>query len=210
MGCASDCQQRNVSLAGRSLIVVANDGLWYTDADNWKAALQRAFVRAEDLGMLSQSVNHLSRRSWTTRSPSRSVCLLWRETGPQHFAARLGTFRKQSFQKSVGWQTPKGCMPHQSLATSPWEPMHKVLEDRFGIPVIRVWNASRQHWDRHIANRTSHMLYRDQNATMHGNFDCTHWCTPGVVDLWLELILQSLIAHCPSGPARSPLFKAAR
>lgn len=124
--------------------------------------------------------------------PARRRCLLWRETGPQHFASPTGTFRHQRDHKDKGWYYSGGCVPHRdpSLA-SPWEPVHRTLEARFSIPVVRVWNASRMHWDKHVANRTKHTL------GLNGFFDCTHWCTPGVADVWVSLLLEAVARHCP-------------
>ena len=172
--------------AARELLIVVNDGIWYTGGDSWGTALTRALERASKLGAVWK---------WAKTRASHNACLLWRETGPQHFAGRsaVGTFRHMRSAKGTS-----ACVPHRGTFKSPWEPVHFVLRS-FGIPVIRVWNSSRQHWDKHVANRTAHMLMRGH----HGALDCTHWCTPGVVDAWAALLFQALQKHCPGPHARN-------
>ena len=176
------------------VLIVANDGLWYTEGENWAAASRGALRRAADYGA--------AWRRWTEaraaeRGGGRSACLLWRETGPQHFGTRTGTFRRQGAQQSTGWIHTGKCAPHGAELGSPWEPLNAALESQHAIPVVRVWNQTRALWDMHLANRTPHLLWR--NATgreLHSNFDCTHWCTPGVVDMWVALMMEALQRHC--------------
>ena len=191
-GCAAVAECRHRKLNESDLIIVANDGLWYTEGDHWTVASDRGLQRANELGRIWQQ----------SKSAHPSTCLIWRETGPQHFASRSGTFRTQRAQKSTQWVSNSVCRPHSGTA-SPWEPVNQLLENVHGIPVVRVWNHSREHWDKHIANRTKHMQYwnkiRGHNMTTierRANSDCSHWCTPGVVDVWIELIMRTIASKC--------------
>ena len=179
---------------------MVNDGLWYTEGDRFATAVARARERAKEL---------VATWRWAKEAAAshplrgRTKCMLWRETSPQHFATKTGTFRTQRTQKTLGWVHQLGCRPHEAhRVASPWEAVHKVLEAD-GIPVVRIWNSSREHWDLHISNRTRHMLYRHRHendtskwSTIDANFDCSHWCTPGVVDTWVTLLMQSVDHHC--------------
>ena len=167
-------------------IIVANDGIWFTQGHAWRSAVAAALVRANQLVT-----------AWESVDPSRRPCLLWRETGPQHFnMSRDGdgvyNIRYSKYMPPVYDYANKhmGCQPLGGrYRESPWEPVHQRLE-RGGVRVVRVWNASRDAFDEHLHGKTKFVLNRS---------DCTHWCTPGVVDIWTSLVLGAVRVHCPVG-----------
>ena len=70
-----------------------------------------------------------------------------------------------------------------------WDGSAAMAELYDGLPVVRVWKDSAAHHEAHLAQRTPHMQRK-------AAFDCTHWCTPGVADLFARLILMAMQEHC--------------
>ena len=95
-----------------------------------------------------------------------------------------------------GWYAGGQCVAHPHRA-SPWDAplgtgtaVHATLAAA-GIPTVRVWNLSRPHSQLHLGMRTPHTMRMGDN----GSNDCTHYCTPGVVDLWVAGPLLDAIRH---------------
>jgi hypothetical protein len=128
------------------------------------------------------------------------ACVLWRETSPQDFPTRTGAFFGMVNRYS-GWYlgAAKGgqCVSHARRA-SPWDSplgtataVHATLEDA-GIPIVRVWGLSRAHSHLHLGIRTPHTIHKGEN----GSADCTHYCTPGPIDLWVAPLLHTIRSSC--------------
>lgn len=163
-------------------VVVFNEGLWLAANGNHNAAevLRKAVARAHNLaGAWAQY------RSSRTK---RDICVLWRETSPQDFATPTGAYDASSRGWLRTWYNKAPCKSHANQTVSPWEPVHDVLSQG-SIPVVRVWNASRRYYDQHLEMNTVYMQRKHAS-------DCTHYCTPGPVDLWVELVLNAILIHC--------------
>ena len=173
----SICAQQQAFASNRSLIVVANEGLWFAGSQGYgphtqSKARSKARTLARDWLQLRQQFPHIH--------------LVWRETSPQNFAESLSGAYPGQVDRRQGWKQPSkhgACKLHADVE-SPWEaPVNQPLEAA-GIPVVHIWNATRPHWDKHLSNRTPYM---------RGRVDCTHFCmgTEGgdVLDMWVQLLL---------------------
>ena len=162
--------------SARSVLIVANQGLWHVGSAGYGARTVRKLAVSADAAV----------GVWRALR-ERNDCLLWRETSPQAFNTPSGAYPGR-VDKYQGWYGRGGCTPHTEV-DSPWEPVHDIFEAA-QIRVIRVWNESRVHHSAYISNRTEHALKRGA--------DCTHFCTPGVYDLWVQLLLGAMIQYCPN------------
>ena len=165
-------------------IVVFNEGLWLTSATghgNHAKTLKLAVSRAENLA--SAWAQHQSRSRY-----GRRVCVLWRETSPQDFKTTTGTYAANGAGWLRTWYNKAACASHANQTDSPWEPVHAVLT-RGGIPLVRVWRASRLYFDQHLDRNTPYMRHK-------GASDCTHYCTPGPIDTWIDPLLKIVVDSC--------------
>jgi hypothetical protein len=130
--------------------------------------------------------NSLPRNSETLKEQLRrwsAMCadgdcarLVWRETSPQHFHTPGGLF-DEALKNKNQW-----CAPHMAE--------HAALADKYNIEnrpvllrfqsarfhVLPVWAVAAEKWNFHAA-------------------DCTHWCMPGMPDLWLRMLYSMMKAH---------------
>lgn len=165
-------------------IVVFNEGLWLTSATghaNHTKTLKLAVSRAENLA--SAWAQHQSRSRY-----GRRVCVLWRETSPQDFKTTTGRYAANGAGWLRTWYNKAACASHANQTDSPWEPVHAVLT-RGGIPLVRVWRASRLYFDQHLNRNTPYMRHK-------GASDCTHYCTPGPIDTWIDPLLKVVVDSC--------------
>jgi hypothetical protein len=101
---------------------------------------------------------------------------IWREPSPQHFDSRGGKF-------SPGASASE-CQ-RQSLQESEFFGMCVCIKNIMaaaGIPVLDTLSMSIAQWDAHIGFVPS-----------SSKMDCTHWCTPGVVDVWSVVLFNQLM-----------------
>ena len=98
--------------------------------------------------------------------------VIWRETSPQHFES--GRWSQ--------WYRHTPCTPLLS-PSNPWASA-RALGERYGCRVMPVWDLSAGFWTEHLAKKTNHTRAR--------GYDCTHFCEPGVVDLWSLRLVDML------------------
>jgi hypothetical protein len=137
--------------------------------------------RAENLA--SAWAQHQSRSRY-----GRRACVLWRETSPQDFQTTTGAYAANGAGWLRTWYNKAACASHANQTDSPWEPVHAVLT-RGGIPLVRVWRASRLYFDHHLDRNTLYMRRK-------GASDCTHYCTPGPIDTWIDPLLRVVVDSC--------------
>ncbi len=58
---------------------------------------------------------------------------------------------------------------------------------------MAVWDLSAGFWAEHLAQKTNHTRARGRG------YDCTHFCEPGVVDLWSLRLVDMLRAGSVDG-----------
>lgn len=184
---------RNItSGAPLQLVVVANEGLWWTHDEAERRARAAAAL-------------------WAGRASNRSLrglrgaCLLWRETSPSHFNTPGGVFPQELQGREPATATAAEAAALASLTceagdatgrtASPWDGLSRGLEDAYALPTVRVWKRSAPHWDKHVDTRCAKIARqaRDNVTIRH---DCLHWCTPGIVDLWVGPLLEAVAERC--------------
>ena len=173
-------------------ILVFNEGIWWTNhaRQQRRSAIiekhEELLSRVRSLAELWSSHARQARGGRHRLSPARRVCLLWRETSPQDFSTASGAWPGLVY-RGTRWGFGERCIDHNDGTSSPWDGLNAILE-RAGIPVVRVWARSRMYAGLHLEARTPH--------TMAQGVDCTHYCTPGVVDTWVQPLLDSIRESC--------------
>ena len=144
-------------------ILLLNFGVHFDDPVKYKIKLEE-FVRGFH----------------STRDLSISPVLIWRETGPQHFATSSGYYLQEGSRE---------CAPFKNMTwayESDWR--NRVAEEIFiplQVPILRVWGPSAHLWDGHIIDQ--------DRLDEPGLKDCTHFCVPsGVLYFWRELLFNTI------------------
>jgi len=119
---------------------------------------------------------------FSTLSDENKRRVIWRETSPQHF---------QSGRWSV-WYKKEACRPLQS-AMNPWKNT-RLSALAQGCTFLEVWDLSATAWSDHLAQKTNH--------TRHRGMDCTHFCEPGLIDVWSNRLWYMLAAQDLHTPTR--------
>ena len=171
-------------------IVLLNDGVWFSP-NPWSDLPSRGVGHAVRDARFRAEATLATIRRLGLRT-DRRICVLWRETSPQHFAGSdhlRGSFPGRG---EPTFDSKRGCSAHRpsknGLASSLWEPLNAWLESR-GLPVVRLWQDSAAHHDLHLGMRTAYVQHK-------GTSDCTHWCSPGVVDMWVPLLRNAVLKYC--------------
>lgn len=96
--------------------------------------------------------------------------LIWREIPAQHFNSKTGMYSK--------YEVGNACinlplLNDKMISEANWR---NVIADSiaatYKIPVLKVWLLSAARADAHVGN------------------DCTHYCLPGLPDIWVILLMQ--------------------
>lgn len=92
--------------------------------------------------------------------------LIWRETAPQHFNNYGGVFSPDKLKQ--------GCADisfHSTNQSNQFNLKYNPICEENNIPILKIWNMTKGYFDAHVQG------------------ECTHYCQPGVSDLWLEELL---------------------
>ena len=115
---------------------------------------------------------HRTLQRWQAYRPptGRKLRLVWRETSPQHFQGKSGLFH--------GIKTPP-CVAIDDMRAA-WEPyknMTDILSEFPEIHLLPIWSLTALRFD------------------AHSEKECSHWCLPGVPDVWVQLLYALLKAQ---------------
>jgi len=109
------------------------------------------------------------------------------ETSPQHFATDDGGF--------PGAFTGSSCRPRASNWSRHFSnALARPPMRRAGVPILYTERAAISRWDAHVV----HTFRRDYYGAQNEIVDCTHWCSPGVPDVW-ALQLANMLLHLHRG-----------
>ena len=131
-----------------------------------------ARLRHEEQGSLSDELSEISHQlhALIPRSQSIGVSVVWRETFAQHFATDSGMY----MQGAGGV-----CRPvRNSTALRKRNAAVTALARSFNLTILEAFETSLQRWDDHVALHSSY-------ARKVGG-DCTHWCEPTPLLMWLS------------------------
>ena len=97
--------------------------------------------------------------------------LIWRETAPQHFNNPGGVYSPDVLaEKCIDTS-------HDSIEISnQFNLKYNPICQKYEIPVLKIWNMTRSFFSAHVQG------------------ECTHYCQPGVADLWVERLLVRMKA----------------
>ncbi len=128
------------------------------------------------------------------RPAARLPAIIWREASAQHFASRSGRYEDWDHAVSE-------CLPLEDGATASAADEAQAGElgpasERSHLSLLRTWRRDRAMHFAHIGSGGG-----------GAKVDCTHWCLPGVPNLWnreLLSLLRSLqtLARLPAAAVR--------
>lgn len=98
--------------------------------------------------------------------------LIWRETPAQHFRSKTGVYDASYVgERCVELSSSHNTNFHESnwrnLAANP-------IVEQFNFPILKIWMLSAERSDAHVGN------------------DCTHYCLPGLPDVWAVYLMQMI------------------
>lgn len=101
----------------------------------------------------------------------RGGLLIWVETSPTHFPTPDNAYHgKHKGPKAIE------CQPIHDLDVAYKASPNRITTpaaEKAGIPILYIFNATAPRWDDH-----------------HGGTDCRHFCFPGPVDFWAQLVIN--------------------
>jgi hypothetical protein len=115
---------------------------------------------------------HSTLQRWQVYRPptGRKLRLVWRDTSPQHFAQKPdGGFHGVKHGPCVA-------IGDMRAAWEPYQNMTAILSEFPEIHRLPIWSITAPRFDAH-------------------GFECTHWCLPGVPDVWVQLLYALLKAQ---------------
>ena len=95
------------------------------------------------------------------------TAIIWRETAPQHFKNPGGVYSPDALGEN--------CVDisHDSIEESnQFNLKYNPICQKYKVPVLKIWNITRSFFNAHV----------------HG--ECTHYCQPGVSELWVGSLLM--------------------
>ena len=103
--------------------------------------------------------------------------LIWKETAPQHFKNPGGVYSPDALGEN--------CIDisHDSIERSnQFNLKYNPICQKYEVPVLKIWNMTRSFFNAHVQG------------------ECTHYCQPGVAELWVErlFILLKTLNRYPS------------
>jgi len=191
------CARHPWKLGRGDVVVYGSIGLHYTGeklvddlrtlSPKAKAAQLRTHALAEP-GLLLETFGY-SRQGSCFRRGANSPAVIWRDAQPQHFAPAGGHYSEPSGPHYIYNHDRREACPRKELgemqAHHVWNNLSLPAVECSEVRVLRTWHASAGSWDAHLEWG-----------------DCTHWCLPGVPDLWNELLINLLFSS-PTHSARS-------
>jgi hypothetical protein len=123
-------------------------------------------------------------------------CTFWRQTLPQHFPTRSGSYNSPPLMSNNDLKT---CVPLATLNVSSSEQMQNDIVDKLmasnskNITTIKLWRLFSTKWDEHHG-------WSEEAGKMV--LDCTHWQEPARI-LQAKVVLDAIThGHCAL-PSRS-------
>lgn len=93
-------------------------------------------------------------------------------------SARARGGRRRNIMQTMVPNRSSSCVPH-TLADmtqhAHWDRAANPVLRTQGVPVLPVWASTSMAWDAHV-----------------GHGDCTHFCQPGIPDLWARSLFEIL------------------
>ena len=98
--------------------------------------------------------------------------LIWRETPAQHFSTKNGFYdSSHSNRKCENWSFADTFVNSESN----WRnTIANSVALKFHVPVLKIWSLSAARGDAHVGT------------------DCTHFCLPGIPDIWALLLMETV------------------
>jgi hypothetical protein len=136
----------------------------------WDVVVANVGVHFHNVAMASAHWAALAGRLAPQQSPSTvAPRLIYRETGPQHFATgKWGDKIDEPGCRAFGPEASQ----HKNMYNAVVLPKAAAA----GAALLRVWHVSEPHWSEHVGAR-----------------DCTHYKQPGVIDAWNRILLGMLV-----------------
>ena len=117
-------------------------------------------------------------RQWlSSLEPSKRPSVMWRETSAQHFASKDGNYG------SSGRKKPCTMPARDAMVRGNWRnQVANTAMAELKVPVLPIWST------------TAFALLHRKKQGMQSS-DCTHFCNPGVPDIWAVMLHNWLAAQ---------------
>lgn len=111
------------------------------------------------------------------RSTKSKPTLIWRESSAQHFATRDGNYASNAKKKPCRMQS------RALMVKGNWrnDVANEAMRE-LSVPVLPIWAST--------AFALLHRKKRNMNTA-----DCTHFCNPGVPDVWAVMLYNHVVAR---------------
>jgi hypothetical protein len=123
---------------------------------------------------------HHALERWQAYHPPtrRKLQLVWRDTSAQHFPEKGGLFNRT---------VTLPCMPIDDMraAFTPYKDITRMLSEFPDVHRLPIWSVTAPRFDAHNPR------------------ECTHWCLPGVPDVWVRLLYALLKAQTTASPGQA-------
>ena len=170
-------------------VLVVSSGRHHSPIESLHAALWRQWGGTNDSSVATQRANFHSafREALLARERAQlpPLQLLFQQAEPQHFPTADGGFDSSSRGKSIGLRQ---CTPLQTLGAGVG-----LLERQLVLPYLSAMGA--QVLETNALSEGAWWAHTYSAPTPSGNSDCTHYCMPGVPDVWASLLLGQLAAR---------------
>lgn len=123
-------------------------------------------------GKVSYDRQVLSFFEWYNLRKDALPHLIWRETPAQHFRGSNGFY-----QSSAPRNECENLPLQETLVTSKsnWRNLvANSVAHKFHVPILKTWSLSAARADAHVGR------------------DCTHYCLPGIPDMWSSLLIETI------------------
>jgi len=112
--------------------------------------------------------------------------IIYREVTAQHFSSPGGHFVHSWMtdynRPNASATCASGLDASEMRKYHQWNKFANPIFERAGVPILRVWESTSLAWNAHV-----------------GHGDCTHFCLPGIPDLWSALLADWILAANLSG-----------
>jgi len=97
------------------------------------------------------------------RDLNSKTALVWRETAPQHFNNEGGVYSPEKLNDNC-----VDISTHSQKESNRFNHKYNSIFQENEIPILKIWNLTKRYFDAHVQG------------------ECTHYCQPGIAELWLH------------------------
>lgn len=164
--------------------LVVSSGHHHPLTESLHAALKRQWGGTNEAAALAARASFL--RALAARGPAKQPPLrvLFQQAEPQHFPTADGGFDAKVIG-SASRSGPRQCRPLSEMAL-------RVADLERELVAPHLTAAGGAILETNVVSSSAWWAHTYAAPTPSGNSDCTHYCMPGVPDLWASRLLRQL------------------